>query len=215
MGGILELGRNLVPGNPQGWSQLKLLPIVDRVPVLALSCNQIFDSPTCHQRAVIQKLRVADVEIHSQALGEGSNERWRERKDCMNQGRGWGCRGYDTGTKRDSWPETEWNLPRGSAYVWHLHNLVRSRPVPGTWADFWEPIHHAGLPCPPWYRGRSLLLSQLEVPCFDDSQGRSAPFWMERREEWMAGSRKEVGEGTEEREEKLWPVFKINKKNFF
>ena len=42
---------------------------VERMPELAFSCNQIGDYPYCHHRTFIQKLKEADVEIHSQALG--------------------------------------------------------------------------------------------------------------------------------------------------
>ena len=51
--------------NPQGRPQLRLLTMEDRVPELAIYCNQIGDYASCHQRAVIQQLMEADGEIHS------------------------------------------------------------------------------------------------------------------------------------------------------
>ena len=49
-----KFGVRETPRNLQGWPQLRLLAIVDRVPELAIYCNQIGIYLNCHQRVFIQ-----------------------------------------------------------------------------------------------------------------------------------------------------------------
>lgn len=48
-----EPGARKPSRNPQGWLQLRILARVERVPELAMHCNQTDDYLNCHQRAFI------------------------------------------------------------------------------------------------------------------------------------------------------------------
>ena len=49
----------------------------------------------------------------------------------------------------------------------------------------------------PLYKGKSLVLPQLDVSCYVQVHGRPAPFWMETKEQWVEGKgdRWELGKG--------------------
>ena len=69
----MRLGRNLVPGKiPRIHKDglLKLLAIVERIPELVFSYNEIDDYLNCHHRIFVQQPIEANADIHSQALGQ-------------------------------------------------------------------------------------------------------------------------------------------------
>lgn len=74
---------------------------------------------------------------------------------------------------RDSGPTARgpaWEQPKASARVWQLCLFVEllavgSGPVPATWAGFWEPIPHAGVPSPTLMQGKKLGQPCLNLMC--------------------------------------------------
>ena len=63
--------------------------------------------------------------------------------------------------------------------------MVEAGPISKAFAGFQEPLPHTWLPSASIVQGRSLVLPQLDLPCFVDTHGRLALFRREVKEEWM------------------------------
>lgn len=83
MGGV---GRNLVKGKLPG-NQLKLLARVERVSELTFSYNHLGGYPNCRHRAFMMELLMeADLQIHSQTLGQVLEVQLKRKEQLYEQG---------------------------------------------------------------------------------------------------------------------------------
>ena len=149
----------------------------------------------------------SDAEIHCQVLGPAPRVLLKSLESCWREGGGlyqpvvmteeptetadlssWELRGSEPAARKPSW---DWPMP--SVYVWQLCRLVY------LWGSYqWDQdmslelqlvfrILFPMLSClsQSWCREKSLILPQIDVPCFADTHGRPASLWMETEEECM------------------------------